>query len=120
MVNVQLEDALLSLPSLSHVDRLTSPLCLSQGPLQLNDPRMDLGLGKAGWRQGLICPWDVLAKTDLSPFLSHSPDLSFSFWANGEQGNKDPSRALIFYVVKVLDGSTIWTAPFPTDALSRA
>ena len=120
MVNVQLEDALVSLPSLSHVDCLTSPLCLSQGPLQLSDPCMDLGLGKAGWRQDLICPWDVQAKTDLSPFFSHSPDLSFSFWANGEQDNKDPSRALIFYVVKVLDGSTIWTAPFPTDALSRS
>lgn len=81
---------------------------------------MDPGLGKAGWRQGLICPWDVMAKADRGPFLSHSPDLGFSFWANGEQGNKDPSRALIFYAVKVLDGSTIWTAPFPTDALSRA
>ena len=50
---------------------------------------MDLGLGKAGWRQGLIsCPWDVLAKADLGSFLSHSPDLGFSFWANGEQGNR--------------------------------
>ena len=69
MVNVQLEDALVSLPSLSCVDCLTSPLCLSQGPLQLSDPRMDLGLGKAGWRQGVIsCPWDVLAHGNLGPF----------------------------------------------------
>ena len=46
-----------------------SPLSLPQGPLQLSDPNMDLGLGKAGWRQGLIShPWDVLAKADLGYF----------------------------------------------------
>ena len=51
MVNVQLEDAPVSLPNLSHVDSLTSPLSLPQGPLQLSDPAWTRGWAKlAGGR----------------------------------------------------------------------
>ena len=51
MVNVQLEDAPVSLPNLSRVGSLTSPLSLPQGPLQLSDPAWTWGLAKlAGGR----------------------------------------------------------------------
>ena len=51
MVNVQLEGAPVSLPNLSRVDSLISPLSLPQGPLQLSDPAWTWGWAKlAGGR----------------------------------------------------------------------